>query len=78
MVEQLPEGRSFLVIDDTHETPALDGLLHAVAALGPGDPGHCRLRPYGVARILSVAQRANFMEKAPHCRSNSRIYRFRR
>jgi transcriptional regulator with XRE-family HTH domain len=63
LVEQLPEGRSLLIIDDAHETPALDGLLYAVAALRPDIRVIAASRPYGVARIRSVAQRANLVDK---------------
>jgi transcriptional regulator with XRE-family HTH domain len=62
LVEQLPDGRSLLVIDDAHETPALDGLLYAVAALRPQIRVIAASRPYGVARIRSVAQRANLVD----------------
>ncbi|WP_276969209.1 helix-turn-helix domain-containing protein [Ferrimicrobium acidiphilum] len=63
LVEQLPEGRSVLVIDDAHETPALDGLLYAVAALRPEIRVIAATRPYGVAHIRSVAQSANLVDK---------------
>ncbi len=62
LVEQLPEGASLLVIDDAHETPALDGLLYAVTALRPEIRVIAATRPYGVARIRSVAQRANLVD----------------
>jgi transcriptional regulator with XRE-family HTH domain len=63
LAEQLPDGRSLLIIDDAHETPALDGLLYAVAALRPEIRVIAASRPYGVARIRSVAQRANLVDK---------------
>ncbi len=63
LVEQLPEGPSVLVIDDAHETPALDALLYAVAALRPEIRVIAASRPCGVVRIRSVAQRANLVDK---------------
>ena len=64
------------MIDDAHETPALDGLLYAVAALRPEIRVIAASRPYGVARIRSVAQRANLVDKP--LESDSRSFRFRR
>ncbi len=63
LVEQLPAGRSLLVIDDAHDSPALDSLLYALASLRPEIRVIAASRPYGVARIRSVAQRANLVEK---------------
>ena len=63
LVDQLPEGRSVLVIDDAHETPALEALLHALSVFRPEIRVILATRPYGVAHIRAAAQRANLADE---------------
>jgi transcriptional regulator with XRE-family HTH domain len=63
LVHQLPDGSSVLIIDDAHEAPVLDGLLSALAAQRPDVRVIAATRPYGEARIRSLALRANLAEE---------------
>ena len=62
LVEHLPEGRSVLVMRRTRD-PRPRGLAVRRGCAATGYPGNRRGRPYGVARIRSVAQRANLVDK---------------
>ena len=63
LVDQLPEDHSILIIDDAHETPALEGLFFALATKRPKLRIIATGRPYGVNSIRSFALRSNLVDE---------------